>query len=371
MLHTKKGGVLSVLGAMLLSTTLSGLSLADGPVISGYVDTQYGYSFNQPNTGTVALRTYDAQDNNIANTAHIAIMGNFGEGIGYNVEFDGGHDANTTAGPAGSSEFVVQEAFLTYTSASKWGLKVGKFATYQGIEVIETGANPTISRGYLFNYAEPFTHVGGVATLTLGKLDFAAGVVNGWDQANDNNQGKTLVGKVGLNLGDTLVATLSGYHGPEQAQVSSGTVITDSRSGENRDSIDLTVLTKIIPKVDLFLQANYGTESNVVDLDGDTVVDDRASWSGAGIQPIIHITDKFSLGARLEYFADSDGARVALGDDACYTNITVTPGYKVTDNIQVRAEYRHDSSNKKVWVNDNGTAKDSSDSAAVQFLVTF
>ena len=180
MLHKTKGGVLSVLGAMLLVSTTSGLSMADGPAISGYVDTQYSYSFNKPNTGLVGSRSYDAQDNTIANTAHIDLMGSFAEGIGYDVQLDAGRDANTTAGPAGSSEIVVQEAFVTYASESKWGFKVGKFATYQGIEVIETNGNPTISRGYLFNFAEPFTHVGGVATLTLGKLDFAAGLVNGW-----------------------------------------------------------------------------------------------------------------------------------------------------------------------------------------------
>jgi hypothetical protein len=171
-------------------------------------------------------------------------------------------------------------------------------------------------------------------------------------------------------LGDPFFATLSGYHGPEQNQVVSGGVITDSRSGANRDSIDLTVLTKIIPKVDLYLQGNYGTESQVVDLDGDTVVDDRAKWSGAGIQPLIHFTDKFTVGARLEYFDDSDGARTGTVDNSS-TNFTLTPGYKCTDNIQVRAEYRYDTSNKKIWVDDKGTAKDTDSTAALQFLVTF
>jgi hypothetical protein len=132
----------------------------------------------------------------------------------------------------------------------------------------------------------------------------------------------------------------------------------------------LTVLTKLIPKVDLYLQGNYGTEAQVADKDGDTVNDDRGQWSGAGIQPVIHFCDKFSVGARLEYFDDGDGVRAGT-QSASYTNLTLTPGYKVTDNILVRAEYRWDSSNKKVWVNDKGVAKDSSSSAALQFVVSF
>jgi opacity protein-like surface antigen len=147
-------------------------------------------------------------------------------------------------------------------------------------------------------------------------------------------------------------------------------VITDSRSGANRDSIDLTLVTKIIPKVDLWLQGNIGTEAQVVDLDGDTVADDRGNWGGAGIQPVIHFTDKLSLGARLEYFADDQGARTGtVGLNA--TNFTVTPGYQLTSNLLVRAEYRYDTANKKVWVDDKGTAKDSASTMAVQFVYGF
>ncbi len=376
MKSTTRGSILRLTGMLLPFVSVAGYAMAEGPTISGYVDTQYGYNFLKPITGTTALRSYDAQDNNIANTAHLSLMGTFGEGIGYAVDLDAGHDATTTAGPAGSSGVVLQEAYITYASASKIGFKVGKFATYQGIEVIETNANPTISRGYLFGLAEPFTHVGGVATFVLGKLDFAAGVVNGWDQANDNNQAKTIVAKVGLSLGDTLMATLSGYHGAEQSQVTSTTavsgltVITDGRSGAMRDSIDLTMLTKLIPHVDLFLQGNYGTESQIVDLDGDGTADDRATWMGAGIQPIVHLSDKFTIGGRVEYFYDDQGARSGINDFAT-TNITITPGYKITDNIQVRAELRSDTANKKAWVDDKGVAKDSASSAALQFILNY
>jgi len=352
--------------------------LADGPTINGYVDTQYGYNFDAPGNGTTFGRSYDAQDNNIANTAHLSISGMFNDNTNYVVDIDAGHDANTTVGGTNNASAVVlQEAYVNYVGASKLGFKVGKFATYQGIEVIETNANPTISRGYLFGMAEPFTHVGGVVTLALGKLDFAAGFVNGWDVANDNNPGKTFVGKIGLNLGDALAATLSGYHGPEQTQSAPlpANNVIDGNSGNNRDSIDLTILTKIIPSVDLFLQGNAGTEENAADTNGavgGVVVDDRASWSGVGVQPVVHFGDKFSVGGRVEYFADPQGVRSGSGINNTYlTNFTFTPGYKINDNLLVRAEYRYDTSNKKVWVDDKGKAQDDASTGTVQFVVSF
>jgi hypothetical protein len=219
--------------------------------------------------------------------------------------------------------------------------------------------------------AEPYTHVGGVLTYVAGPLDFAAGVVNGWDQANDNNSGKTWVGKIGMNFGEKLSGTLSGYHGPEQNPGTAVNGITPQNSGNNRDSLDLTVPTKLIPKVDLFLQGNIGTEKNAVaNPNGTAAVDDRASWSGAGIQPVVHLTDKLSLGARLEYFEDNNGARTGFRNNSM-TNFTVTPGYKINDNLLVRAEYRYDTSNKKVWVDDENKAKDSASTGTVQFVVSF
>jgi hypothetical protein len=49
--------------------------------------------------------------------------------------------------------------------------------------------------GFLFNLAEPFTHVGAVATYRAGAFDAALGAVNGWDVVTDNNTGKTILGK--------------------------------------------------------------------------------------------------------------------------------------------------------------------------------
>lgn len=372
MMSLKRGSILLTLGVLLPFASQSNvMAETSGPTISGYVDTQYGYNFNKPASNTTFGRSYDFQDNNIANTAHFAIAGMFNDNTNYVVNIDAGHDANVTVGGAGSSAVVLQEAYVNYVGASKLGFKVGKFATFEGIEVIETNANPTISRGYLYGFAEPFTHVGGVLTYAAGALDFAAGVVNGWDQANDNNTGKTLVGKVGMNFGDKLTGSLSGYHGPEQNPSAPVNSIAPQNSGNNRDSLDLTILTKIIPKVDLFLQGNIGTEKNAVANAGGTAkVDDQASWSGAGIQPVVHLTDKLSLGARLEYFADKNGARTGVVNNDM-TNFTITPGYKINDNLLVRAEYRYDTSNKKVWVDDKNKAQDSASTAAVQFVVSF
>jgi Putative beta-barrel porin-2, OmpL-like. bbp2 len=347
---------------------------ADAPVISGFIDTTYNYNFNMPNTQTNELRSFDSKDNTfLLNAAQLQVMGTMGD-VGYVVKFLAGTDASviTSAGAGAGDDFDLQEAYMTYLCPmSKLNLKVGKFATPMGIEVIESKDDATISRGYLFGLAEAYTHTGLMLNRAFGAIDIGAGVVNGWDVVSDNNQGKTFIGKVALNLGDPFTLTVSGLHGPEQSDTPATPGLDDAvhKAGNNRDSLDAVLVTKIIPRVTLALQGNIGTEENAVGTS-------RDNWAGAGVQPIIQITDKFSIGSRLEYFTDEKGSRLFLPavtnvNDLAMTNFTITPAFKMADNMTFRLEYRYDTASKKIFLDDEGTLKDTSSSVGAQWLVTF
>jgi len=57
----------------------------------------------------------------------------------------------------------------------------GKFVTSEGIEVIEGNQDYTVTRGFLFGLAEPYTTTGVKADYQFTKqLDLMLGVVNGW-----------------------------------------------------------------------------------------------------------------------------------------------------------------------------------------------
>lgn len=359
-------GVFSVLGLS--------VAQADGPTVSGYIDTQYNYNLDKPFTGRTNLRSYDADDNTMSlNTAHLNFNGSLGDNLTYTIETDYGTDAlvNTSAGHGTGDDFDVQEAYFVYTSMV--ALKIGKFVTPEGIEVIESKDNPTITRGFLFGLAEPFTHTGFIISKAFGKLDIGVGAVNGWDQAADVNEGKTFLGKIGLNLGDPLAVTITGYHGPEQASVYSTGLSSDTmHATANRSTIDLTAVTKLIPRTALWFQLNYGQEKDAVDTDSDGIGNSLATWGGATIQPVISITEKLSLGARWEVFEDPDGVRTGTGmTNVSVRNITITPGYKVTDNFTFRLEYRMDESNKEIWVDDTDTPQDSTSTVGAQAILTF
>ena len=309
------------------------------PKISGFVDATYNYNMRDPMSGVSAYHSYTAQhDTVLLNAAHLALTGTGAEdAIAYAIEVDIGSDASVTSGS--DDDVDLQEAYVAYTSKMGLGLKAGKFVTFSGIEVIESPANPTISRGFLFGLAEPFTHAGVLLTYKFTpELDAALGVVNGWDVVEDNNDGKTLTAKVGYTTASYL-ATLSGYAGPEQP--ADGELDPDNV----RYMGDLTGMVKIGP-VDLWAQVNAGSEEGA----SAVMAGDDARWVGAGLQPVWHLLEKLALGARAEVFSDRQGARTGVPQNLY--NLTLAPAFTIVTGFVVRGELRYDHSNKLVFEDD-------------------
>jgi hypothetical protein len=319
------------------------------PKIAGSIDLTYNYNTLKPMDDATLYHSYHGQhDTFLLNAAHLAVTGG-NDSLSYAVEVDLGSDAQVDSG---DDDVDVQEAWVSYVSPGGLGFKAGKFVTYQGIEVIESGANPTISRGLLFSLAEPFTHVGAVVTYKVNdRIDVAGGVLNGWDLVGDNNHGKTFVAKLGYT-GDGSLLTASAYAGPEQPD----------NSDDWRFSGDVTGMVKM-GTIDLWAQVNAGSEQNAA-ADGDS-----AAWFGAGVQPVFHVSDAFAVGARGEVFRDADGART--GAEQTIINLTATPAYTVATGLVLRAELCVDISSEDVFADDEGEAHGTQALALGEVLYSF
>ena len=358
--------------AMAGMTAIAGNAAA--PTFSGSIEAGWNSNLAKPDSNKSNLfHSYDAQANTFAlNNAHLAMTGaDSATGLGYGVETDFGTDAavNAAGGGAPSGKYAIdlQEAYINwgFGAARMWGLKAGKYATYEGIEVVEGGSNPTISRGFLFGLAEPVTHTGLEINMASGPLDLHLGVLNGWDQVMDVNGLPSYLAKVGYNMGNPLAISLSAIIGPEQ----------NANTDDMRMSFDLTAVTKAIPMVDLWLQANYGMEAKA-GLGGKD-----ASWLGLGVQPLIHFNDWFGLGLRYEYFMDDQLSRtassLAVGQlpagtkDLTLQNITVAPTIWLTKTAMVRAEFRVDMASEDVYQDADNKATGTQMGSALDLVLGF
>jgi len=315
--------------------------------ITGFVEGAYHGNASNMSNDPVLFRSFDSQNGNsfYLHALQLTFNHSFGPEASFVVDLDAGSDAalvNSGYAPAGTP-IDVQEAYAVY-SPGNFIFTAGKFVTYEGIEVIEGPLNPTLTRGYLFGLAEPYTHTGAKAHYKFSdQYQLGVGVINGWDTLLDNNRGKTVMGAFSAAPSPVFHAQLSAYFGPEQA----------NNNSNKRLSVDLTGAVKAGP-VTINFQGNYGSEQKAIDYNGDGTPDND-SWLGVGIQPVVAMGD-FSLGARYEYFHNKHGSRVllpggtAVFNNASLMNFTVTPGYMLTKGFTVRGELRLDTASEAVFL---------------------
>jgi Putative beta-barrel porin-2, OmpL-like. bbp2 len=356
--------------------------------ITGYVEAAFHADFNRNSIfDPPRLRAYDGPGGFVLHAAHIGLGHSFSPEASAFVSLDFGSDATVNSfnyapsSAGGGMPADVREGYAKWTPGD-FTFVAGKFVTLNGIEVIDGPLNPTITRGFLFWLAEPATHTGAKAQYTLaeGKAHIGAGLVNGWDRLYDNNNQKTILFNADVAPDPMFHAQISGSYGAEQ-------------SGDDKDRRLSVALTGalVLDSLTLNFQGLVGSEPNTVvgsttvvgvppapDVVTPTIQNDM--WFGIGLQPV-YTMDKFSLGARLEYFNDKHGSRLAANgvpnvDKASLLNFTITPGFTPTKNFQFRAEFRVDAAlsgkdattgddNKKIFAGANGAGKTSQMTVAI------
>lgn len=350
-------------GAMALA--LASLTMADGPKFTGYVTSTWNKDLNSPASGAYSnlpttagpINYYGGKEASFQmNAAHLNVTGGDAGTATYVIDLDAGTDAQHNVGVinTGSGYAIdLQQAYIAVPfGKTPVGLQAGKFYTSEGIEVLNSGLNPTITRGLLFGQSECVAHTGAILTFKANdQLNVAVGGVNGWDMwTTSKDDGiPMLYGKVGLAFGDPLAGTLSAYWGPYGVGRSKLT------------SVDFTGVTKVVKGLDLNFQANYlskGQGYSITDIEPNptntgfdtvTMTTDLTNI-GFGIQPLYHVSDAIQVGVRYE-FLNSDPKD---GKSTTVQTVALAPGYKLTPATLIRAEYRIDFASEKVFENDKG-----------------
>jgi len=331
--------------------------------LSIYLQSGYTFNFRNPDSGTNEQRIFDKKANSILldlaqiQFAKEAPLG----GLGYKLKASFGETAKFihSAGLGDLDDEVdLTEAFVDYRAplGSGLGLRFGKFATYHGAEVIEARDNYNYSRSFLFNFAIPFTHTGLMAEYTFSKaLTTNLYLVNGWDNTNDNNKGKTVGARFAVTPMEPLTMNFDFMYGPEQAD----------NSSHDRFLFDWTGVFKATDKLTFMINTDYAHEQK------DPLNNNKNSeWYGIAAYAKYDFTDYFSTSIRAEYFNDKDGVRTGIPQKL--KEITITPEIRIAKNFLLRPEYRHDWSNKDGFDSEHNTLnKKSQDTIALGVMYTW
>lgn len=340
---------------------------------SGYVDTYYFANFNgtSSNLGASGFeRIFDQKANNFqVGLAQMKTTYSTSKVDGVIDLVFGNHAdlGNYTNGSSplgyefGSSGLAIKQAYLSWKMNDKFKFTMGQFGTNVGYEVIDAPVNFNYSLSNLFGNG-PFYHTGFKLDIAASeKVGLMVGINNGLDTKDDFNKAKGVMAQVYLAPKDGWNVYLN-YFGSNEA--------ADGEDKNMYSWYDLTTSYQISEKFLLGLNAATGKNN-------------AGAWSGAALYANTSLTDKFGLGARLEYFDNKSGAiYLTKGVDAnenaigtSVTSFTLTGNVTISENLLFKPEFRLDSYSKSdmatQFVNKDGKGVDSQATLGGAFIFHF
>jgi len=379
--------------------------------ISGAVEASYTQNFNNPNTNVNSLRIFDTQANSfVPQVAQLVFeraavaSGSAADRVGFRARLNFGAQsrfsrARTNFQPGtDNNEVDFQELYGEYIAPIGNGLKIqaGKINTLIGYEGINSWENPNFSRTFMFGLSQAFTTTGIRFTYPFASWATASiGLINGWDNIEDNNRGKSFEWKVDLTPHEKFGIAFFGSYGAEQSNgnaafgnaatgaCTSGTTGCDPTA--KRTVVGSIITIKPTPMDTLILEPYYGNEGNATANPGQP--SGNARWNGLVTYFIHDFNDQqqphaFSFRARGEIWEDAGGVRSCVGGNNFNggTNVcaggpggfvaggglfntatgggarqtlwegTFTLQYKPAPSLITRAEFRYDKSDQNVFL---------------------
>ncbi len=236
----------------------------------------------------------------------------------------------------------------------------GSWFTPLGYEIGAPVDPPTAfyTHAYAFVY-QPVKHVGVMGALKLpvekrhGLWSLGLGVVQGWNNLQDNNDDKSLLFDLRWRSADFRtwldIENILGYEQSEgglteQTRPFNAVSTTGDRLLRGMHSVLLS--HRFNPVHRLALNAVYGYQEG-----GDLIADANnppgflitrdSRWYGANLNWYVQWRDDTQFGMRMEWFKDSEGAH-ALLPAGIYRGLTLNLSWWIAEGLRIRPELRYD-----------------------------
>lgn len=310
-------------------------TIANGDIkMSGLVDAYYSHNFNNPASGFNTLRNFEVKSRQFSlNMAEFSLYQDTAP-IGFRLDLGFGRawDIFSAADPGGRDiQRFIPQAYVTARKGT-FTFDFGKFYTSVGGELTENNYTWHYGRGYLYTNG-PYYHMGLRMTKALSDtVNVGFALVNGWNNVEDNNSGKTMGFNANWTAKSKKVSLLyNSYVGPE-------------KTGTNRGWRQIHEgLMNFSPteRWSGYLDYYYGREA-----EAGGVGTPAANWNAVGISSKFLLNSHNYVAFRYEYFADHDGFPTGYGSKINLQSFTATYAYKWTQGLEMRWEYRRDMSDQ-------------------------
>jgi len=321
--------------------TVRGTPWWEGITIDGFLSFSYTYNTNIPVPRLNQFRVFDFNDDDPQlDVAQLVIQHPVSESrqFGFRLNMIAGSGVpeitaaygmfrDTSTGIA--RHFDIPEFYLSYVAPLGKGLRfdAGKFVTPFGYEVIGgyDGYNDNFSRGFVFGYGLPFTHIGVKASYSFSsRISGAAFLTNGCDAVTPLNGGVTAIGQLTAVTSRATTLSFTFLHGPERPH----------DAHDQRSLYEMVGAWKVVPRFTLAFDGLYADEDHAAANGSDAI------WKGLAGYSKYNFTEQFSLAFRGEVFADIGGSRT--GTPQTLRGFTLTPEYVLSAKLsRVDSAFRH------------------------------
>lgn len=337
-------------------------------VVSGYLDAYYNVAFNSPGAGAklwgpgLGSRAFDINNNQFSLGAvqgkldytnhQFEVVADLVAGPNASLITLASFTSNTYAGGTlGGGTFGIKQLYGVWKPNDKLSFTVGQFGTHIGYEVIEPYVNYNYSLSNLFNNG-PFFHTGLKMNYAVSdKFGFMVGLVNTWDNFDDNNGFKDPIIQLSFfpTKGMSIYLNAITGQGDKSGSVVIGNALTGSANPEKFNStlLDLTA-SYVVGKATFGVNAATGSFStSASDLKSKFKAitggkKDSPTYGGIAGYFNIAPTSKFSIGARVEQYNDYYGVRYIGANN---TSLTFTSTFTLANgSLLLKPELRFDSS---------------------------
>lgn len=322
--------------------------------ISGLIDGYYSRNFNNPASGNNVLRNFDVKANQMTLNMTKLTFEHDADPIGFRLDVGFGRawEIFHATDPAKSVIQYIPQAYVSFKPKNAGDLQIdfGKFYTSAGAELTETHLAWNYSRGYLYANG-PYYHMGLRVTKPLTK-SFTAGfqLVNGWNNVEDNNSGKTL-GFTTAWTGKKVSWYNNYYTGPEKNGTNKGF----------RNFFDTVLNINPNDMTSMYVNFDYGTDKR---LSGG-----QSTWLAIGFASKFQVSKSVAITPRYEHYNDRDG--FITGTAQKLNTFTMTGEYKWAKGLLSRLEYRRDWSNQAFFDRGNENASAKAQSTILIGMVAF
>ena len=265
------------------------------PVISGFADAYYRYSFLDPVPSESNFDNYTSFTNS-HNSFELGMLSvklehSMGK-VGVVGDIGFGKRARDFSYNDEESMLAIKQLYLSYSPWENVKFTGGSWATHIGYELVDAPANRNYSMSYMFSYG-PFFHTGLKADVSAGKSAFMLGFVNPSDFKSASFSRKYVIGQYSLAMaGDKVKLYLNAL---------AGKMDKDSRNNQ----FDLVLTGAVSDKFSLGYNGTVAASQGRDSIGRDWMA--SQNWWGSAVYFNYDPKPAFGITLRTEYFSDSDG----------------------------------------------------------------